>query len=187
MYAYAAPVRRNGAVAGAVAIFHDPSYIDLHGSKTRHAAAVRLPVQVFLIGLITLLMVRWSMTRPIGPIAQWVQEVRAGRSATHMELPVDSGFEPLTVEVRKLATSLRVAQASADEEARLRGAAQAYWTAERLRVYIGNILRDSRLFGVSNREPYEHVRQGGAIAVKVPASGLVTALEPILRACDGNA
>ncbi|MEI9976293.1 MAG: hypothetical protein WDO73_32135 [Ignavibacteriota bacterium] len=76
--------------------------------------------------------------------------------------------------MRKLATSLRVAQASAEEEARLRGTAQAHWTAERLRVYIGTILRDSRLFVVSNREPYEHVREGGSITVKVPASGLVT-------------
>jgi len=186
MYVYAVPVRRGGGIVGAVAIFHDASYIDLQGSKIWHDTALRVVVQVFLIGVITLLIVRWSMMRPIARIAQWVQEVRAGRPATHVDLPADAGFEPLTVEVRKLATSLLVAQASAEEEARLRGAAQAHWTAESLRVYIGNILRDSRLFVVSNREPYEHVRQGSSIAVKVPASGLVTALEPILRACDGT-
>jgi trehalose 6-phosphate synthase len=48
------------------------------------------------------------------------------------------------------------------------------------------MLRHSRLFVVSNREPYEHVRQGNSIRAMVPASGLVTALEPILRACDGT-
>jgi alpha,alpha-trehalose-phosphate synthase [UDP-forming] len=42
------------------------------------------------------------------------------------------------------------------------------------------------LFVISNREPYVHGRQGGAITVTVPASGLVTALEPILRACHGT-
>ncbi len=39
---------------------------------------------------------------------------------------------------------------------------------------------------VSNREPYIHVRQGGQIVVQRPASGLVTAVEPILRACSGT-
>jgi alpha,alpha-trehalose-phosphate synthase [UDP-forming] len=184
-YVQAVPVRSEGPT-GAVAIFNDAGYIDLQGSKIWHDTALRVLVQVLLIGAITLLIVRWSMMRPIARIAQWVQAVRAGRPAGQSELPAEEGFEPLTLEVRKLATSLRVAQASAEEEARLRGAAQAHWTAERLRVYIGHILRDSRLFVVSNREPYEHVRQGNSIEVKVPASGLVTALEPILRACDGT-
>jgi trehalose 6-phosphate synthase len=47
-------------------------------------------------------------------------------------------------------------------------------------------LGSSRLFVVSNREPYSHVRQGKSIQVIVPASGLVTALQPILCACDGT-
>jgi alpha,alpha-trehalose-phosphate synthase [UDP-forming] len=179
-------VRRAGGAAGAIAVFDDAGYIDLQGSRIWKNTALRVVVQVFLIALITLLIVRWSMMRPIARIAQWVQEVRAGRPAAHGDLPVDSGFEPLTLEVRKLATSLRVAQASAEEEARLRGAAEAHWTPERLRIYIGNMLRHSHLFVVSNREPYEHVHQGNSIVAKVPASGLVTALEPILRACDGT-
>jgi len=39
---------------------------------------------------------------------------------------------------------------------------------------------------VSNREPYTHVQKGKSIEVNVPASGLVTALEPVLCACDGT-
>jgi len=39
---------------------------------------------------------------------------------------------------------------------------------------------------VSNREPYMHSREGKSLRVLVPASGLVTALAPILRACDGT-
>ena len=186
VYVYALPVRRDGALVGAVAIFHDARYIDSQVSKIWHDAALRLLVQGLLIGGITVLIVRLNMMRPIARIAQWAREVRAGRAGPPVELPVDGGFEPLTMEVRKLATSLRVAQASAEEEARLRGSAQAHWTAERLRVYIGHILSDSRLFVVSNREPYEHVHRGNSIEAKVPASGLVTALEPILRACDGT-
>ena len=47
-------------------------------------------------------------------------------------------------------------------------------------------LGGSRLFAISNREPYEHVRHNGSVECQVPASGLVTALEPVLRACDGT-
>jgi len=39
---------------------------------------------------------------------------------------------------------------------------------------------------VSNREPFIHVRNDGRIAVQRPASGLVTALEPVMRACSGT-
>ena len=39
---------------------------------------------------------------------------------------------------------------------------------------------------VSNREPYIHKRHGGTIEVSRPASGLVTALEPIMRTCSGT-
>ncbi len=39
---------------------------------------------------------------------------------------------------------------------------------------------------VSNREPYIHQRRGDRIEVQRPASGLVTALEPIMRACSGT-
>jgi trehalose 6-phosphate synthase len=38
---------------------------------------------------------------------------------------------------------------------------------------------------VSNREPYIHVRRGRETVCEVPPSGLVTALEPVLCACDG--
>jgi trehalose 6-phosphate synthase len=39
---------------------------------------------------------------------------------------------------------------------------------------------------VSNREPYIHERTDGGIIVKRPASGLVTAVEPVMRACSGT-
>jgi trehalose 6-phosphate synthase len=57
--------------------------------------------------------------------------------------------------------------------------------SERLRAFVQGRLGGSRLCAVSNREPYEHSRRGNGIECSVPASGLVTAIEPILRACDG--
>jgi trehalose 6-phosphate synthase len=47
-------------------------------------------------------------------------------------------------------------------------------------------LQDRTLFVISNREPYSHVYRNKHVECVVPPSGLVTALEPILRACGGT-
>ncbi len=101
-------------------------------------------------------------------------------------MPHQGEFEPLTREVTRLASSLSEARAAAETEARLRDLGQNSWTPERLRVFVQNRLQGSRLFAVSNREPYEHFHRTTGIECSVPASGLVTAMEPVLRACDGT-
>jgi trehalose 6-phosphate synthase len=95
-------------------------------------------------------------------------------------------FKPLATEVATFVESLTAARAAAEQEARLREDAESLWTAERLAIHVRSRLQDSRLFVVSNREPYIHVREGKGVRMMIPASGLVTALEPILRACDGT-
>jgi trehalose 6-phosphate synthase len=48
-------------------------------------------------------------------------------------------------------------------------------------------LSDCAMVVVSNREPYVHGHdREGRINVQVPASGMVTAIEPIMRACSGT-
>ena len=94
-------------------------------------------------------------------------------------------FKPLAHEVETIAESLRAARAAAATEARLRDAGEHVWTAERLAVHMRRHSGSSSIFVVSNREPYMHVRQGREIKCVVPPSGLVTAIEPILQACDG--
>jgi trehalose 6-phosphate synthase len=69
----------------------------------------------------------------------------------------------------------------------LRDTNASQWTSERLRVSLRNKLKGQQLFVVSNREPYMHVlNENRSVSVIVPASGLVTALEPVLLACDGT-
>jgi trehalose 6-phosphate synthase len=87
-----------------------------------------------------------------------------------------------------LARDLNAARATAEEEARLRDSNVSLWTAERLRVSLSNKLQNKPLFVIANREPYMHVHGtgNGAVQVIVPASGLVTALEPVLLATDGT-
>ncbi len=183
---YAVPVRNDGNLTGVLAVFHDASYVDAQNATIWRNTFQNLLVQMLLIVGITLLIVRWSMERPVTRMVQWVRDLRTGTTLPQPDLPGEHVLKPLTREVTHLAASLQTARASAEEEARLREAADSLWTAERLRVYQQSALENSPLFVVSNREPYEHVRRGGQLETIVPASGLVTAMEPILRACAGT-
>jgi trehalose 6-phosphate synthase len=185
IHVYAVPVH-HAAEIWALAVFHDASYIHAQDMAIWRSTFQHVLVQMLLISAITLLIVRWTMERPIARMAQWLKDLRAGETMSDPDLPVEDVFKPITREVTNLATSLRIARASAEEEARLREAADSLWTAERLRVYQQAALEESRLFVVSNREPYEHVHRNGSVETRVPASGLVTAMEPILRACAGT-
>jgi trehalose 6-phosphate synthase len=109
-----------------------------------------------------------------------------GRVSPRQQMPDLDLFRPLAREVVTLTESLSQARNAAENEARLRDASQSMWTADRLAVQVQTRLEGGRLFVVSNREPYAHQRNGKSIEVVVPPSGLVTALEPVLNACDGT-
>jgi trehalose 6-phosphate synthase len=59
------------------------------------------------------------------------------------------------------------------------------WTKERLAEVAGARLRGARLVVVANREPFIHMYAGDAICLMKPASGLTTALDPVMHACSG--
>jgi alpha,alpha-trehalose-phosphate synthase [UDP-forming] len=187
MHLTALPLRGNGAVIGALALYYDATYIDRQAAALWRRALTGVLVQTFLIGAVTLIAIRWGVGRPLQRMAARLRELRIGGSSWGSQvLSGPPEFEPLTREVTRLASSLTAARAVAEEEARLRDTAESLWTAERLRIFVQGRLSGSRLFAVSNREPYEHFFRSGAVTYQVPASGLVTALEPILRACDGT-
>jgi alpha,alpha-trehalose-phosphate synthase [UDP-forming] len=59
------------------------------------------------------------------------------------------------------------------------------WTKERLEEVVQTRLANHRLVVVANREPYIHVYRGEEIECQRPASGVTTALDPVVRACGG--
>jgi alpha,alpha-trehalose-phosphate synthase [UDP-forming] len=185
MHTYYIPLHKDGEFAGVLAIFHDASYIEAQSDRIWRDTVWRVVAQVLLIVFITVLIIRWTIILPISRTAQWMKDVRVGRVGPRPKLPNEDFLAPFSQEVVNLAKSLSEARASAEEEARLRETGESMWTAERLRVSIQSRPFGS-LFVVSNREPYMHVHRGKNIEALVPASGLVTALEPILRACDGT-
>jgi len=187
LYIYAVPLTApDGGAAGTLVLVHNAAYISAEIRQLWSDELLRALVQTFFIAVIAVLIIRWTFTAPIARISSWVRSLRTG-DVFAPPPPASNGLmEPLAHEVTHLAKSLGAARAAAEEEARLREAGASLWTAERLRVGIRGKLANSPLFVVSNREPYEHMRNQNSIQVVVPASGLVTALEPILIACDGT-
>jgi len=139
-----------------------------------------------VIACITSLIIHLSFGKPMMRMAEWLRKLRTGTATEALQVPERDEFRPLTQEMTRIASSLVAARAAAAEEARLRETAESNWTAERLRIFVQNRLHGDRIYAVSNREPYEHVRRDFKIECVVPASGLVTAIDPVLRVCDGT-
>jgi len=182
----ALPIRRQDEVVGGLAVVHDASYIRAQILRVWRQTFFRVLAQVFLIVLITLLIVRWSIAGPIARAALWMRALRTGKISFRQEVPDFDMFRPLAREVATMAESLSHARNAAENEARLREAVESMWTADRLSVQLRTRLDGGHVFVVSNREPYMHQRNGKTVEVVVPPSGLVTALEPVLNACDGT-
>ncbi len=183
---YALPLQQDGNVMAVLVLVHDASFILRQAGATWRLTFTRVLIQTLLITVVTVLLVRWGISGPIARTAEWMRRLRTGDASELRDLPRADLFQPLTREVVHLTESLSAARAAAEEEARLREAAESLWTPERLREHVRGLLHGQPLFVISNREPYMHVRKGKAIECLVPASGLVTALEPVLRACGGT-
>jgi trehalose 6-phosphate synthase len=181
------PLHNGVQLEGALVVLVDAGYIRDQGNDLWRRSFWRTLAIVLLIAGVTFLMVRWFLMRPLTRVAERLRRMRMG----HLDKALDPGsmemnlFSPLAKEVETMAESLIAARAAAASEARLRDAGEHYWTAERLAVHMRNKASAGRIFVVSNREPYQHVRKGKETVCVVPPSGLVTAIEPVLRACDG--
>ena len=96
---------------------------------------------------------------------------RPGRSS--------AGLKPL---VRDLQRLLREVDGARTEQAE----AVTQWSPEGLRALLRNNFPADEVIVVSNREPYIHQHGDNGISCHRPASGLVTAVEPVMRACSGT-
>jgi alpha,alpha-trehalose-phosphate synthase [UDP-forming] len=182
-----APIRTaDNKVVGEIIVVHDATYIRTEIFRVWSRVFLRIAIQVLVIAVITFLVLRWSLAGPIAHVAQWIKALRTGRHAVQPTAADLNFLLPFANEVAPLAESMRQARAAAEAEARLRNINESLWTAQRLADHVRNKLDGNNLFVVSNREPYTHTRQDKRIIVTVPASGLVTAIEPILRACQGT-
>jgi trehalose-6-phosphate synthase len=186
-YVYATPLTADGdRVIGAVAALLDATAVDAAIEDLWRQNILGSLVLALGLSLVTILIVRATVTRPLSAMAGWTKALKSGKAVTPPGIADAGLFGPLAVEVAGLARHLYRAQAAAEQEAALRLTGEAVWTEERLKHFIRALLGGEPLFVVSNREPVSHVWRDGTIAPLVPASGVVTAIEPVMRACGGT-
>jgi trehalose-6-phosphate synthase len=185
-YEDAKPLHDGGGTVGTLLMMVDADYIRAEGIAVWRRSFLRILAMVVLVVVVTLAMVRWFLQRPVLRAAAWLRRLRLGEADVKEGASEFGYLMPLAREVTSLAENLTNARLAAETEARLRDRAEHLWTADRLAVHVREHLGGDRLLVVSNREPYMHVRHGKETECIVPPSGLVTALEPILRACDGT-
>ena len=186
VFIYSVPLTRGEKTAGALLVVFDTSYIDSRVLLTLRDALLTALLETLLVSGLALVLVRWTFLNPLQRTAKWLRTLRAGETQIPASLPQGEIFDQLNREMTHLARDLGAARAAAAEEAQLRETHASVWTAERLRISLRSKLRGKPLFVVSNREPYMHVKGDRGPEVLVPASGLVTALEPVLVASDGT-
>jgi trehalose-6-phosphate synthase len=93
--------------------------------------------------------------------------------------PIDTSLLDLGRDFRRALRQLDLTGGAVD--ASLTG-----WSPETLRLALTSELQGSEIIVVSNREPYIHNFTDQGIVMQTPASGLVAALEPVIRTCGGT-
>ncbi|HEX5036879.1 MAG TPA: trehalose-6-phosphate synthase [bacterium] len=166
---------------GTLTIVHDAGYIK---DRARQAAAwTALTVSLFtlVVSFLTYVLSRLSFRTSVQQMLEWM---KASKGPEILPSPTASLLRPVTREVEKLTARLRAARETAREISEERTAVDL-WTPARLKAHALTHLGGHPLIVVSNREPYVHVKEHGRTKVLNPASGLVTAMDPVLKATSG--
>jgi trehalose 6-phosphate synthase len=157
-----------------VLMLHDLSFVDRRQRTARDFVLVFVGISVLLLALLVVL-VAWLQLR------RWVEiligDIRGKRFRDDAKSPRSS--MPILSQVRKVL-------AEAEAQQRLEIDFRENWTPQALRQVVREHLHSAQVIIVSNREPYVHNFDADHRPVmQVPASGMVTALEPVMRACSG--
>ncbi|MFZ0630213.1 MAG: trehalose-6-phosphate synthase [Acidobacteriaceae bacterium] len=162
----AMPIVAGGQDLGFVILVQDLSYIDAREARARNfliAIFALLAVTAFGVPLLAARRARY----------EWNLEFRRllrGEGRRTRE------FQPILSDMRELLGRMATEQ----------GDTSGPWSAASLKQTLSRLLHGEKIVILANREPYIHERMpDGSIEVHHPASGLVTALEPVLRACSG--
>lgn len=162
----ATTVTDQGQLLGFVILLQDLSYIERRESQAQNVLLAAFAVLAIMAFGVPVIVAKWAR---YGWSTELRRALRGGKTDSRE-------FQPIMSDMRELMGRMA---SERDDSA-------GQWTAERLKQTLNRHLHGEKIVIVSNREPYLHVRKDdGGIEVRHPASGLVTALEPVMRACSG--
>ena len=160
------PIRSQAQELGFAILLHDLSFIERREAKARTFLIITFGILAIMAFGVPMFAAKWARK-------DWSLEVRRLLRGGEKE---SREFQPILSDLREL-----VGRMANDRED-----APGLWTAERLKQTLNRHLHGEKIVILANREPYIHQHtDDGGIEVQHPASGLVTALEPVLRACSG--
>ena len=167
------------AAFGELVVLHDMSPIQRRSADTRKYVLYLFAAIATVVALITVIIAEISWRG-------WVAGLKALLAGdTLLRSPM--GWKTASPELRPVARDLQALVLDLEAERRSRDESQTTWGPEALRRILRQDLKGDEVLIVSNREPYIHARRkDNVIEIQRPASGLVTALEPIVRATSGT-
>ena len=163
-----------GANAGHLLVVHDLSYIDSRLRRARNYVIGALLGATLGVGGLGALIIA-ALTRG------WNKAIRETVSAAVAQTPLAAQRRteyPIAREVHGLLNELLSQRTSAD-------GVHIDWSPATIKRLLAEELPDAQIIVVSNREPYIHNQTESGVRVQRPASGLVSALEPVMRSCGG--
>jgi trehalose 6-phosphate synthase len=171
------PVSSDSGVMGTLVLVHDLSFISRRTTDTKR----------YLFYFFLLLSVITSFVTVVVAQLSWRGWVTGLRSVMRGEgifrRPIASMLSP---ELRPIVKDLRALVKEIETEKSVRDEANVSWDSQSLKKILHQDLAGEEVLIVSNREPYIHMKKGNQIETQFPASGLVSALEPVMRACSGT-
>lgn len=187
VYALAVPLHNDSNVVGALLVVQNAGYIDSQVSSIWKNNVMRFFIQALLISLAVLLIIRWIIYEPIRSLVETLKMTRYGNRELNTKGLNNFFLRPLRREITNMQQSLIQARLEASEEAKASlEKLDSPWTAERLKQFVKDLLKDREIIVVSDAEPYIHIKDGNKIKYYVPASGLVTAIEPVMQSMGGR-
>ena len=165
----------DGTHFGDLVLLHDLSFVERRSQDTQKYLIAFMAVLGAIIAVITVIVAQLSWRG-------WVKGARALLRGEGLLTPLVQGHHDLG----PLVTDFRERLRDLDDAYRRSLDRDDHWDPERLRALLHAQLRGDELIVVSNREPYIHEHRSGSVVFKRPASGLVTAVEPVMRACSGT-
>lgn len=189
VYSYTVPILDDeGNAAGAVEVIYDTAYMAPMLAELWKRLSITLIILVVCITVVAGLTERQMFRLPVRRLTEWFWLFQRGETDRLRPFVEEGDFGKLVSEVEQVALSMRVARKAASDEASARIEKEEIWTEAKLRDLVRARLGETAFFVVSNREPYMHLMDESSGEVKCiqPAGGVVTALDPILRACGGT-
>ena len=169
-------IATDDARLGTLVLVHDMSFIERRSDDTKRYVMMLFIGLAIVISLVTVVIAHLS----------WRGWIAAVRGVLRGDIFSPLKKEETDPEVRPLVSDLRAVLHEMNLERRERSGSTQMWTPGKLRSFLHDELAGDEILVVSNREPYIHNTTPEGIAVQRPASGLVTAVEPIVRACSGT-